>query len=90
MQQEHAAKDGRLLRGRQALFMIYQHFKTAEEAGALYDLVDLTKVLSTTSGGKQIDLTTFLQNWEAVLAGMKVEPDISVKETLFKEQIKSL
>ena len=89
LQQEHAAKDGRLLRGRQALFMIYQHFKPAEEAGALYDLVDLTKVLSTTSGGKQIDLTTFLQNWEAVLAGMKVEPDISVKETLFKEQIKT-
>ena len=88
LQQERAAKDGRLLRGRQALFMIYQHFKTAEEAGALYDLVDLTKVLSTTHGGKQIDLTTFLQNWEAVLAGMKVEPDITIKETLFKEQIK--
>ena len=62
LQQEQAAKCGRLLRGRQALYMIYQHFKTAEEAGALYDLVDLTKVLSTTTGGRQIDLTTFLQN----------------------------
>ena len=68
--------------------MIYQHFKTAEEAGALYDLVDLTKVLSSTSGGRQIDLITFLLNWEAVLSGMKIEPDISVKESLFKEQIK--
>jgi hypothetical protein len=88
LQGEIAAKAGRLLRGRQSAFMVRKYFKTAEEAGAMFDLCDLLKVKSVGQGNKPIQLSTFLQNWEAVLTGMKRPPDDETLEAIFREQIK--
>ncbi len=41
---EVEAANGRVVRGRQILFMFEQYFKTNEEAGALYGTEDLLKI----------------------------------------------
>ena len=55
--------------------------------GALYDIADLMAVKSEHKG-KQIALSTFLQNWESTIAGMKKPPDEECRETLFLSQVK--
>jgi hypothetical protein len=87
LEAEKASKEGRLLRGRQAAFMVQQFFKSAEDAGALYDLCDLLKVKSKNDKGKLQDLNTFLQNWDVVITGMKRKPDEETLEALFREEI---
>jgi hypothetical protein len=80
---ENCAKDKKLLRGRQAFWLICQWFKIAEEAGSLLDLADLLKVQC-----EGVGLPTFLQNWNTVLSGMKVLPDDATLATLFHLQVK--
>ena len=46
--------------------MFIQHFRTNEELGALYLVEDLFRV--RLSGD---DLTSFICNWDAVIAGMR-------------------
>jgi hypothetical protein len=41
---DRMAKEGKMLRGRQMLWMIHQWYRIASSAGQLYDLADLTKV----------------------------------------------
>ena len=41
---EVAAKDGRLVKGRELLWHVYAFFQVSEEAGQLYDLQDLIAV----------------------------------------------
>jgi hypothetical protein len=41
---EKLGKAGKMMKGRQALCIIYEHFRTSEEAGALHDLDDLMNV----------------------------------------------
>jgi hypothetical protein len=80
---EVAAKCGLMLRGRQALFIIYEHFKTAEKAGALFELTDLMAIKRHGS-----NLQAFITSWDTVLAGMKNEPTVETKEVLLYEQLK--
>ena len=67
---ETEASAGRPVRGRQVLWMFHQHFKTHEEVGSLYSVEDLLQV--TLVGD---DLSTFLYNFESVIAGMNHIPD---------------
>ena len=80
---------GKLLRGRQTIFMIRQWFKTAEAAGAMFDLADLMKVTSRSTNNPKvlIELSYFQQNWEAVIAGMQKVPDDETLETLYKQEV---
>ena len=67
--------------------MIYRWCRTAEAAGALYDIADLLAVKSEHKR-KQIALSTFLQNWESTIAGMTKPPDEECREPLFLSQVK--
>ena len=67
---ETEAGERRAVRGRQVLYLFDQHFKTNEEVGSLYSVEDLLKVNLL-----QDDLSTFIHNWEGVVAGMSHVPD---------------
>jgi hypothetical protein len=62
--EEKEAKEGRLLKGRQILKMIYEAHKLNEEIGQVFDIEN---ILSTTFKGDK--LAKFLQDWDTVLAG---------------------
>ncbi len=64
------AQSKREVRGRQVLLMFEQYFKTNEEAGALYGTENLLQVRLQSD-----DLKSFLQSWDAVIAGVKRIPD---------------
>ena len=80
---EEAAAEGKMLRGRQALFIIYEYMRVSELAGALYDLSDLMAVRLN-----QDKLESFLNTWESTLTGMKQLPDPNTKEVLFLKQLR--
>ena len=63
--------------------MFEQYFKTNEEAGALYGTEDLLQVRLQSD-----DLKSFLQNWDAVIAGMKRIPDENTLKDLFLRQLR--
>ena len=63
---EVKATSGRVVRGRQVLFMFEQYFRTNEEAGALYGTEGLLKIHLVNN-----DLATFIRNWDAVIAGLQ-------------------
>ena len=67
---EVEASKGHAVRGRQVLLMFEQFFKINEEAGALYSVEDLLKVTLNSD-----DLSTFIHNWESVIAGMSHVPE---------------
>ena len=77
------AQNKRVVRGRQVLLMFDQYFKTNEEAGALYGTEDLLQVRLQSD-----DLKSFLQNWDAVIAGMKRIPDENTLKDLFLRQLR--
>ena len=60
---ETEAGERRAVRGRQVLYLFDQHLKTNEEIGSLYSVEDLLKVNLL-----QDDLSTFIHNWESVVA----------------------
>ena len=64
--------------------MIYTYYATDQQAGAVHALEDL---LAVTFHGDQ-KLETFLNNWDSVLVGMDLLPDMSTLYTLFHRQIK--
>ena len=75
----------RAVRGRQILYLFDQHFKTNEEVGSLYSVEDLLKVTLV-----QDDLSTFLHNWESVIAGMSHIPDeVTLRDILLRQIRKS-
>ena len=80
---ETEATAGRIVRGRQVLFMLHEHFSTNIKHGATYALQDLFSV--QLRGENQ----AFISNWDQVLAGIVQTPDESVLETLFYKQIKN-
>ena len=80
---EVEAGQERAVRGRQVLYLFDQHFKTNEEVGSLYSVEDLLKVTLV-----QDDLTTFLHNWESVIAGMSHIPDETTLRDIFLRQIR--
>ena len=82
---ETEASAGRPVRGRQVLRMFHQHFKTNQEVRSLYRVEDLLKV--TLVGD---DLSTFLCNFESVIAGMSHVPDeFTLRDILLRQLRKS-
>ena len=79
---EEYAKRGKMFRGRQAVFMVYEYMRVSEQAGALYDISDLMAVKLHND-----KLEGFLQSWESILTGMKSAPDPETKEVLFLKQL---
>ena len=79
---ESEAAAGRAVRGRQVLFMFEQFFKTNEAAaGSLYSVEDLLKVKLTRD-----DLSTFIHNWESVIAGLNHQPEeTTLRDILLRE-----
>ena len=80
--EQQAALD-KVVRGRQVLLIFEQYFRTNEEAGALYSTEDLLKVVLHGN-----DLMTFIQNWDSVIAGMKIVPERHVLKDIFLRQIR--
>ena len=80
---ETEAGERRAVRGRQVLYLFHQHFKTNEEVGSLYSVEDLLKVNLL-----QDDLSTFIQNWESVFAGMSHVPDERTLRDILLRQIR--
>ena len=66
--------------------MFDDYFKTSEEAGTLYSLEDLFKVAKF--GDTIADLKKFINRWDAVLAGMKKEPEETVLRDVLLRQIR--
>ena len=83
---EEQAKKGHQTRGRTVLLMFDDYFKTSEEAGTLYSLEDLLKVAKF--GDTIADLKKFINRWDAVLAGMKKEPEETVLRDVLLRQIR--
>ena len=79
---EEYARKGKMLRGRQAVWLVYQYMKVSEQAGALYDISDLMGVRLYHD-----KLEPFLQSWQAVLTGMRSPPDPETQEVLFYKQL---
>ena len=72
-----------LLKGRQILWLIYQHYRTTEAEGQMLDLQDLMAVRL-----QHDDARKFLNDWEMTLQGMREAPTESVLETFFKKEKK--
>ena len=79
------ARKMRMMKGRQALWIIYDHFRINEEAGSPYNTQDLISVKL----GNDSNLEAFLLNWEQVINGLRKPPGEDLLEPLFLEQIKS-
>ena len=78
---EKEAKEGRLIKGRQLLLIIFEYFKLDEAAGSLYDLTDLMAVRmkgDNPSGGQ---LEAFYSTWESTFLNMKEEPTEKVSRS---------
>jgi len=58
---------GRMMKGRQCLYIIYQYFQSCEAVNAYYNTRDLAAIVLRDS-----DLPQFLNQWEYPLLGMKV------------------
>ena len=80
---ETEAGERRAVRGRQVLYLFDQHLKTNEEVGSLYSVEDLLKVNLL-----QDDLSTFIHNWESVVAGMSHVPDERTLNDILLRQIR--
>ena len=81
---EEAAKNNVLLRGRQILLMIYQHYQLGETQGALLGL----KHINAVRFRSEAHLEAFKNDWEMVLTNMKSVPDQETLRELLLEQIK--
>eukprot|EP00435_Cladocopium_sp_Y103_P015395 s2424_g3.t1 len=81
---ETEATAGRIVRGRQVLFKLHDHFSANIKHGATYALQDLFSVQL-----RGDNLKSFISNWDQVLAGITQIPDESVLETLFYKQVKN-
>ena len=80
---ESEAQQSRIARGRQVLLMFEVHFKTSEEAGALYGTEDLLKISLDRD-----ELKSFLRKWESVLTGMSHVPDPATLKDLFYREVR--
>jgi hypothetical protein len=81
---EQEALQGRMLKGRQVLWMIHDYHKLDEERGALYAFRDLQAVRLKDDR----HLEGFLTTWESVLAGMRNPPPADIVEQLFLDQLR--
>ena len=78
-------KQGILPCGRQLLLMVYNDNRTNEEAGQIYDILDLTKVQWL--GDNKME--TFQLNFETVLRGAKEISETQIKVCYLEQLMKS-
>ena len=79
---EKAAIKGRMLKGRQIAWLIYQHFRLSEAEGSILEFNDL---LSVELRGD--NLMAFKNDWEMVMSGLKVIPSAAILESLVLKQL---
>ena len=84
LRSEQEDKAGRLIKGRQFLWLIYDRFRVDEAAGSVYELNDL---LSVTLKGDQ-GLDKFFANWDEVLVGVQYPLSEDILVHLLYRQIK--
>ena len=84
LEAERTANAGVLLKGRQLLHMVYEHFSTHEKLGALYSVFDISKV--ALKGGDS-NLESFLHNWNHVITGLKEPVEEAVLQEFFLRQV---
>ena len=83
---EAEADKSRLIKGRQVLFMIYEWFNLCQEAGALYDAVDLFNV-KLKPGASVKELENFLDRWDHTVFGLKKPIEEDQKREFLYEQM---
>ena len=79
---DDALKEGRVINGRELLFLIVRYFSTGRHAEIVFTLMDLQRV---TLKGDNIE--AFQSAWTEVLGSLKREPDVEVLEHFYKEQV---
>ena len=81
---DERAKDRKICRGRELLFMVYDIYTSDPSFGALFDIQDLI-------GVKLINdkIEAFLNRWDHVLIHLTEPPSTQLREGLFVEQVKS-
>ena len=68
-----------MMKGRQALWIIYEHLRTSDEAGAIYDLQDL--IAAKLKDDDRVE--DFLLSWGQGVAGLRKAPEGDLLEPLF-------
>ena len=81
---EIEARQGRMLKGRQILWLTHDHHKLDAERGALYDFTDLMSVKLKGDS----NLESFWTAWESVLSATLHTPSPDIMEVLFLEQLR--
>jgi hypothetical protein len=81
---ETEAKQGRLIKGRQILWLVYEYFHARTSVGALYDYEDLLVVALK----DESELRLFMHNWDSTVGGLRREPEILLLETLLLRQLR--
>jgi len=81
---ETERREGRCVKGRQLLHLVYQYYRIDEAAGALHNIHDLWNVTFVEDN----KMEGFLASWDALLAGMKRMPSDEDLEVIFLRQIR--
>ena len=80
---EEMAKEGKCLKGRQALLMIYNGFSLDEARGALFGVTDLTNIKY--KGDDHME--TFWKTWCGIIGGLKDPlPESQLEQILVKQR----
>jgi hypothetical protein len=94
---EEGAKEGKMISGRQLLWLVYQSYKLSQTSGALYSLIDLTNLRIKAEKGQGPDschsdkqLRWFVSSWDGLIAGMKSVPEDDVLEEIFLRKIRNV
>ena len=86
---EKAINENKILKGRQMLHIIYEHFKTDEAYGHVNNITDVISVKM--KDPKNINqLQPFLDNWNHVLEGMVKKPETEVLQVLFYDKVREI
>ena len=83
--EERAAKQGKMLNGRQIYWYIDDHFRISEVEGAVMEFTDLLDLELVGD-----NLQAFENDWETVWEGMRELPTDTVAERLYRRQLEKL
>ena len=83
LQTEALAKNGKMIAGRQVLYMVYSYFRTDVENGSVYDIEDIIAVTMYNN-----NMEHFLQRWDRVLLGLVENIPEKTKKALFISKVK--
>ena len=83
VEKEKLAQVGRMMKGREILYILYTHLKVSETEGHILDFQDILAVKMHSD-----DLQGFFfDEWELTLTGMQKQPEEEYLETMFRSQI---